>query len=1057
MNLDLSTRPRPRPHQRDALNALARAYSGAGRAQLRMACGTGKTLVGIWHAERSNARVVAIFEPSIALVAQTLTAWQAAASEPLRVLAVCSDPTTTTGRDELGDSGFDPYRGQHDQPGVTTRAPVLARFLDEAADAPERTVVVSTYHSADVLAQALRLTDHTRTLDLIIADEAHRLAGRTDPRFVPVLGEREIPARQRLFQTATPITLSGLGGMGQIHELTHTGRTRKAVSMDDATLFGPVAYTLPAGAAIADGLLADYRVVVAQPANGHDHVPERAALAALVDTARQYGIRRVLTFHNRVSSARQFAARLNGLGELDGVPVQAHAVDGTMPDAQRRNALRALANTDGDHRITVVCSAQCLREGVDVPAVDAVLFADPRSSNVAIIQAVGRVLRTHPGKTTGTVVIPLVLDAARDDQEQLADSAYAHVWRVLRGLRAHDERVAQDLDRARATTGSNPDGTGQEVPWLTVIGDEPGAVLTRLLERASPMWESYYGLLKAAVARRGTAAAITATTTEQGRPLGHWVAVQRMQYRRRDLDPDRARRLSEIHGWHWSAAAAIDHRSLAVLRDLARRTGTVAENPTAPSAYANLCAGDRRPLGFWVASQIAKRHDGELDPDLEQSLAELPGWSWHPHDQTDEAMLDALRRFITWEGHTDVPPNHVEDELALGAWLRNLRRRRLKAGLPPALEAAVLTAAPIHTGSGARAFAWNPSQTAWDLGMDAAHSYISRIGSLAHVPVGHEEDVDGHTVRLYQWIARARFLYHRDRLEPDRVHAVEVLPGWTWRARHTGTRAVQIGEAIDLGDVPHGRRGYRLGCPCSTCVGDNRACTAEAARQSHLRHRANWVDAEEVSDHLRGLVAADPHRHQDPSTYVVTVGAIAAAAGGLSTGLIRGLLNGSLDSCHPLHREVLLTLTINDIRAVRTIRGSRKGRMGIAAGEPVDPRPTWAIVDELHEAGWTHAAISAALGYRRSNGSLPFTREAVTAPQANLVRLLRDWLGADFTPPTRTSAPRPVRRLSGAAGAAADQEAIDLLEQGYAIPHTAKHTGLSIAAVTALDRRINAA
>jgi hypothetical protein len=530
-----------------------------------------------------------------------------------------------------------------------------------------------------------------------------------------------------------------------------------------------------------------------------------------------------------------------------------------------------------------------------------------------------------------------------------------------------------------------------------------------------------------------------------------------MLHRRGDIDPDRARRLSGIRGWHWSAAAASDNRSLAVLLDLARRTGTVAENPTGPSAYAGQRAGDRRPLAFWVAAQIAKRRDGELDADLEQSLAELPGWSWDPHDPTDGAMLEALRRFIAWEGHTDVPVDHVEDELALGAWLRNLRRRRLKTGLPPALEAAVLAAAPIHPDTGARVFAWNPSQTAWDLGLDAAHSYLSRTGSLAQVPVGHEEDVDGHSVRLYQWIARARFLYHRDRLEPDRVEAVEVLLGWTWRARHTGTRSVQIGEEIDLGDVPHGRRGYRLGCPCGTCVGDQRACTAEAARQTQLRHRANWVDAEEVSDHLRGLVAADPHRHRDPSTHVVTVGAVAAVAGGLSTGLIRGLLNGSLDSCHPLHRTVLLAVTIDDICAVRTVRGSRKGRMGIAAGEPVDPRPTWAIVDELHEAGWTHSAISAALGYRRSTGSLPFTRETVTAPQANLVRLLRDWLGADLTPPTRKASARPIQRLSGAVGAAADQEAIDLLEQGYAIPHTAKRTGLSIAAVTALDRRVNAA
>ena len=121
----------PRPHQQAAVDAAAAVFAAGGpRAQLRMACGTGKTLIGPWLAQRLGARTVAVFTPSIALVAQTLGEWRAALG-PLRVIAVCSDPSSAAGRAEIGVDGVDPFAGRHDVPGqVTTRAEVLAGFLD---------------------------------------------------------------------------------------------------------------------------------------------------------------------------------------------------------------------------------------------------------------------------------------------------------------------------------------------------------------------------------------------------------------------------------------------------------------------------------------------------------------------------------------------------------------------------------------------------------------------------------------------------------------------------------------------------------------------------------------------------------------------------------------------------------------------------------------------------------------------------------------------------------------------------------------------------------------
>lgn len=168
----------PRPHQEAAIAAVEHLYrAGTPRVQLRMACGSGKTLTGIWLAQRINARTVAVFAPSIGLVGQTIDAWRGTGLK-MRSLAVCSDPTTVAGRAEIGVDGIDPYGGHHERSGaVTTRPDVVARFLDTAVDSTDLlTLVVSTYHSASVVSAALRLADRCRSLDLIIADFSSRLS-----------------------------------------------------------------------------------------------------------------------------------------------------------------------------------------------------------------------------------------------------------------------------------------------------------------------------------------------------------------------------------------------------------------------------------------------------------------------------------------------------------------------------------------------------------------------------------------------------------------------------------------------------------------------------------------------------------------------------------------------------------------------------------------------------------------------------------------------------------------------------------------------------------------
>ena len=96
----------------------------------------------------------------------------------------------------------------------------------------------------------------------------------------------------------------------------------------------------------------------------------------------------------------------------------------------------------------ILSNARCLSEGIDVPALDAVLFMNPRNSHVDIVQAVGRVMRKAEGKEYGYIVLPVAVPAGVDPAAALDDNKrFAAVWSVLRALRSHDDRFDAEINQ----------------------------------------------------------------------------------------------------------------------------------------------------------------------------------------------------------------------------------------------------------------------------------------------------------------------------------------------------------------------------------------------------------------------------------------------------------------------------------------------------------------------------------------------------------------------------------------------------------------------------------
>ena len=528
-----------------------------------MACGTGKTLTALWLHERLQSTRTLVVVPSLSLLNQTLLEWTKHATSSFEFLPVCSDETVTRDRDDDDDDIALATTSELPYP-VTTDPQDVRNFLNQAGPR----VVFSTYHSSPAVADALVGTRDP--LDLVIADEAHRCAGPVSSDFATVLNQDRLPAKKRVFMTATPRIF--------------TSRVKNAAkdqdwdvaSMDDEAIFGPVLFKLSFAEAIERNLLSDYRVLIVGIDNEQyrryaehgqivalegdekgDEKTDARSLASQIGLAkamRRYDLQRVITFHGRVKGARDFSSMLPRVIEWmpqDERPdgrVWPQAVSGKMSTGDRRgyiNRLKALE--DGERG--VLSNARCLGEGIDVPTLDGIAFVDPKHSEVDIVQAVGRAIRKLEGEEakTSTIVIPVFVEPAADGEQELDASAYRSIAAVLRALRSHDEKLAEELDGLRRQLGRLT-RTSTILPEKIVL-DLPVSIdktfssklQTELVRLTTASWEEHFSRLLKYVDEKGNGLVPnTYKDPADGFKLGQWVSVQRTSKRRCRLSGNNA-------------------------------------------------------------------------------------------------------------------------------------------------------------------------------------------------------------------------------------------------------------------------------------------------------------------------------------------------------------------------------------------------------------------------------------------------------------------------------------------------------------------------------------
>ncbi len=421
-------------------------------------------------------------------MAQTVREWNNDSSLNIRCFAVCSDSQVGTRRKNKDDIAEVPVTDLEIPASTDPQKLADAVANKKTRKAARLSVVFATYQSIQVIADAQR--DYgAPEFDLIICDEAHRttgatLAGKEESNFVKVHDNGVISGQKRLYMTATPRIFSDA--------VTQRAREVEATlaSMDDEELYGPVFHYLSFGRAVEDRLLSDYKVVVlgidegAISAGVQNRLADEDNSLQLDDATKIIGcykalakqglredlradpdpMHRALAFCKSIASSRivegEFARVVDEYLEReqqdgDKLPCEVRHIDGTFRARQRSRLLDWLREENEDAGCRILTNARVLSEGVDVPALDAILFLHPRKSQVDVIQAVGRVMRLAEGKKLGYVILPVGIPAGVPPAEALNDNKkFQVIWQILNALRAHDERLDAVI---------NQGGLGQDI------------------------------------------------------------------------------------------------------------------------------------------------------------------------------------------------------------------------------------------------------------------------------------------------------------------------------------------------------------------------------------------------------------------------------------------------------------------------------------------------------------------------------------------------------------------------------------------------------------------
>jgi superfamily II DNA or RNA helicase len=729
------------PEQIEALKRISETLAKSDRAHVVMACGTGKTLVALWAAEALKPTTVLVLVPSLMLLQQILDDWSRHNNwgTAFSYICVCSDPELLSDKNDTiairrSDAEFR----------VDTDPDVVRRFIERYTPNSVK-VVFSTYQSSPIVSEGMR---GLPPFDIAVFDEAHKTATREGSFFRHSLSNENVRIQKRLFLTATP----------RKYDIRHRDREGdfNFASMNDETVYGPRAYTLTFGEAAQLGIICNYKVVISvvdgQEINNFalkhgitlvesDLIRARwvANQIAVERAIEKTGAKRAITFHSRVSSAKEFSADgARGIKQFLSEFSIFH-VNGEQKSSERKQLIRAFR----DAPKALITNARCLTEGIDVPAVDMVAFIDPRHSKIDIAQATGRAMRKPHGldKEVGYIVIPLFLERESGEtlEEALERSDFSDVANVLNAMQEQDDDLVQIIRELQVARGEGSlfdpirlldkiEVLGPSVELSTLKSN----IIAEITDLIGLRWDVMFGRLLAFQAQYQHC--LVPSSFGDG-TLATWNEKNRAKKKAGTLKPERGQALNQI-GFDWDPRESKWQGMYERLKKYA-----VTHGHCCPPR------SEDRELAHWVYEQRFAYPLGRLSVDRKQKLDEI-GFVFNVPEGAWLETYNELKSFFQQYGNIDVPESL---DAKLVSWIRIQRVRYHKGDLEKH-RVAMLNELGVS---------WTPSQDKWEARFARLQKIHNLGGSLAASDL--------------RWIAKQRAKYRSGKLHKDKIAKLESL------------------------------------------------------------------------------------------------------------------------------------------------------------------------------------------------------------------------------------------------------------------------------------------
>ncbi|QQC87018.1 DEAD/DEAH box helicase [Streptomyces alfalfae] len=788
------------PDQTEAVKRLERHLRRAGtRGLFVSATGTGKTLVSIRTADGLGARLVLLVVPTLDLAAQTALAWRRDGHGEHMVIVSSLD---TSARDDLVAARIMSTTDPHALGG-------LMSVVGEGEDQIPGLTVICTYDSLDKIEQTQKTRYAVPPFDLAVMDEAHRIAGRADKKWAIVNDAQRIRADRRLYMTATP-RIFAAPELAESADLTRPRRRTAAAgpdagafanSMDNQAVYGKKIFEYPLAQAVADGRAADYRIVVPTltdtdlrrrlnlptPAGppGTSPTGERegendsalrttALHLAVLRAMTEHGLKKVLVYFNLVSDARRFARELPHtlrlLARTDPALVpditpELFFAHGEHTPAQRADTFSAFAAAD----CAILANSRLIAEGVDIPSVDAVVFADPTRSVIRCVQALGRALRLDVSGKTASLIIPVYVPPGADG-ENILGTPYEPVWAIACALASHDHRILERLpDKANRLPKEtsdviarrwhfdftvHPERIAQAMDLTSFDPRDPTVSRSRRLGLAAAQsYRDQYGHLD-----------VPADYTDPtGYRLGTFITTMRDARTAGRLETDWRAELDAL-GMIWDKHEAAWRARLTAAADYHR-------------AHGHLAAPATTPVGAWLAEQRHLATKNTLDAARADALTALAA-DWRlPHGADWHRKYHLLRAHLASGAD---PATLTRDTFLAGVKIGSWLHRQLTSwqALAPGQQQ-LMTALGLTPDTNPLAPARRVRRT-FEQTVQLLELFLHREG---RAPAARESiRVDGDTVKIGAWLAKTRTKHRTGQLPETHVRLVAALFDGDWTA-----------------------------------------------------------------------------------------------------------------------------------------------------------------------------------------------------------------------------------------------------------------------------------